>query len=197
MAAAADRMHAHGEMPENLMDLTGRVAVVSSAARPDWAASWRSAWPAPAPTSSPPAAARRWWTKSARKWSAPAAGRCARVCDIGFARSRWTQFRDAVLAEFGQVDVLVNAAGQIFRKPTHGHQRGRMGWPDGRQPHRHAAHLPVVLPGAGRQPARPHHQYRVAEFLRGAGAGHRVRRFEGRRCSRSRAAWRWNGRRAA
>jgi NAD(P)-dependent dehydrogenase (short-subunit alcohol dehydrogenase family) len=28
------------------------------------------------------------------------------------------QFRDAVLAEFGQVDVLLNAAGQIFRKPT-------------------------------------------------------------------------------
>ena len=27
-------------------------------------------------------------------------------------------FRDAVLAEFGQVDVLLNAAGQIFRKPT-------------------------------------------------------------------------------
>jgi NAD(P)-dependent dehydrogenase (short-subunit alcohol dehydrogenase family) len=27
-------------------------------------------------------------------------------------------FRDAVLAAFGRVDVLVNAAGQIFRKPT-------------------------------------------------------------------------------
>jgi NAD(P)-dependent dehydrogenase (short-subunit alcohol dehydrogenase family) len=28
------------------------------------------------------------------------------------------KFRDAVLAEFGRVDILVNAAGQTFRKPT-------------------------------------------------------------------------------
>jgi len=28
------------------------------------------------------------------------------------------QFRDAVLTEFGRVDILVNAAGQTFRKPT-------------------------------------------------------------------------------
>lgn len=28
-------------------------------------------------------------------------------------------FRDAVLKRFGRVDILVNAAGQIFRKPTH------------------------------------------------------------------------------
>jgi NAD(P)-dependent dehydrogenase (short-subunit alcohol dehydrogenase family) len=40
-----------------------------------------------------------------------------RVCDIG-SRASVDQFRDAVLAEFGQVDVLLNAAGQIFRKPT-------------------------------------------------------------------------------
>jgi NAD(P)-dependent dehydrogenase (short-subunit alcohol dehydrogenase family) len=41
--------------------------------------------------------------------------RCA--CDIG-ARESIDAFRDAVLAEWGRVDVLVNAAGQIFRKPT-------------------------------------------------------------------------------
>ena len=29
------------------------------------------------------------------------------------------QLRDAVLKEFGRVDILINAAGQIFRKPTH------------------------------------------------------------------------------
>lgn len=40
-----------------------------------------------------------------------------RVCDIA-SRESVDAFRDAVLAEFGQVDVLLNAAGQIFRKPT-------------------------------------------------------------------------------
>jgi NAD(P)-dependent dehydrogenase (short-subunit alcohol dehydrogenase family) len=39
------------------------------------------------------------------------------ACDIG-SRDSIDAFRDAVLAKFGQVDVLVNAAGQIFRKPT-------------------------------------------------------------------------------
>jgi NAD(P)-dependent dehydrogenase (short-subunit alcohol dehydrogenase family) len=40
-----------------------------------------------------------------------------RVCDIG-RRESVDAFRDAVLAGLGKVDVLVNAAGQIFRKPT-------------------------------------------------------------------------------
>ena len=40
-----------------------------------------------------------------------------RACDIG-ARESVDAFRDAVMAEFGQVDILLNAAGQIFRKPT-------------------------------------------------------------------------------
>ncbi len=39
------------------------------------------------------------------------------ACDIA-SRESVDAFRDAVLAEFGQVDVLLNAAGQIFRKPT-------------------------------------------------------------------------------
>ncbi len=39
------------------------------------------------------------------------------VCDAG-SRASVDQFRDAVMAEFGQVDILVNAAGRIFRKPT-------------------------------------------------------------------------------
>jgi NAD(P)-dependent dehydrogenase (short-subunit alcohol dehydrogenase family) len=39
------------------------------------------------------------------------------VCDIA-SRESVDSFRDAVLGEFGQVDVLLNAAGQIFRKPT-------------------------------------------------------------------------------
>jgi NAD(P)-dependent dehydrogenase (short-subunit alcohol dehydrogenase family) len=40
-----------------------------------------------------------------------------KVCDIG-SRASVDAFRDTVLAELGRVDVLVNAAGQIFRKPT-------------------------------------------------------------------------------
>ena len=39
------------------------------------------------------------------------------VCDIA-SRESVDAFRDAVLAGLGKVDVLVNAAGQIFRKPT-------------------------------------------------------------------------------
>ena len=45
-------------------------------------------------------------------------GKTLRVtCDIG-SRASVDALRDEVLAEFGQVDILVNAAGQIFRKPT-------------------------------------------------------------------------------
>jgi NAD(P)-dependent dehydrogenase (short-subunit alcohol dehydrogenase family) len=39
------------------------------------------------------------------------------VCDIG-SRQSVDSLRDAVLSAFGEVDILVNAAGQIFRKPT-------------------------------------------------------------------------------
>jgi NAD(P)-dependent dehydrogenase (short-subunit alcohol dehydrogenase family) len=47
-----------------------------------------------------------------------AGGRTLRAaCDIA-SRESVDRFRDTVLAGFGQVDILVNAAGQIFRKPT-------------------------------------------------------------------------------
>jgi NAD(P)-dependent dehydrogenase (short-subunit alcohol dehydrogenase family) len=39
------------------------------------------------------------------------------ACDVG-SRESIDGFRDAVLGEFGQIDILVNAAGRIFRKPT-------------------------------------------------------------------------------
>ena len=39
------------------------------------------------------------------------------VCDAG-SRDSIDRFRDAVLAQFGRVDVLLNAAGQTQRKPT-------------------------------------------------------------------------------
>lgn len=40
------------------------------------------------------------------------------VMDAG-SRSSVDAFRDAVLKEFGRVDILLNAAGQTFRQPTH------------------------------------------------------------------------------
>src|ERR1022692_3203121 len=39
------------------------------------------------------------------------------ACDVG-SRDSVDTFRDAVVKHFGQVDILVNAAGRIFRKPT-------------------------------------------------------------------------------
>lgn len=39
------------------------------------------------------------------------------TCDAG-SRESIDNFRDAVVREFGQVDILVNSAGRIFRKPT-------------------------------------------------------------------------------
>ena len=39
------------------------------------------------------------------------------VCDVA-SRESIDGFRDAVVGEFGQVDILLNAAGRIFRKPT-------------------------------------------------------------------------------
>src|SRR5580704_17066140 len=39
------------------------------------------------------------------------------ACDVG-SRESVDRFRDAVLTRFGHVDVLLNAAGHIFRRPT-------------------------------------------------------------------------------
>jgi len=41
----------------------------------------------------------------------------SKAADVG-NRQSIDKLRDRVVAEFGQVDVLINAAGQIFRKPT-------------------------------------------------------------------------------
>jgi NAD(P)-dependent dehydrogenase (short-subunit alcohol dehydrogenase family) len=48
-----------------------------------------------------------------------AAGRktLRQACDIA-SRESIDNFRDAVMGAFGRVDILVNAAGRIFRKPT-------------------------------------------------------------------------------
>lgn len=45
--------------------------------------------------------------------------RTLRVTSDVQSRDSIDSLRDAVLEEFGHIDILVNAAGQIFRKPTH------------------------------------------------------------------------------
>lgn len=101
---------------KNLMDLTGRVAVViggTSGIGRELAIGLAAAGADVVPTGRREAMVdevcgqiERAGTRSLRH-----------VCDIG-SRESIDQFRDAVLAAFGQVDILVNAAGQIFRKPT-------------------------------------------------------------------------------
>src|SRR5690348_14527798 len=49
-----------------------------------------------------------------------------RHCSDVQSRESIDKLRDAVLSQFGRADILVNAAGQIFRKPTH--QVGESEW---------------------------------------------------------------------
>src|SRR5580658_3431776 len=101
---------------KNLMDLTGRVVVViggTSGLGRELAIGLATAGANVVPTGRREAMVEEVCSEVER-----AGGQTLRrVCDIG-ARASVDEFRDAVLGEFGQVDVLVNAAGQIFRKPT-------------------------------------------------------------------------------
>ena len=101
---------------KNLMDLTGRVVVViggTSGLGRELAIGLASAGANVVPTGR-----REAMVDEVCAQVEAAGGRTLRrACDIG-ARASVDEFRDAVLAEFGQVDVLLNAAGQIFRKPT-------------------------------------------------------------------------------
>jgi NAD(P)-dependent dehydrogenase (short-subunit alcohol dehydrogenase family) len=103
-------------MAKNLMDLTGRLAVViggTSGLGRELAVGLATAGADVVPTGRREAMVNEVCAEVER-----AGGRTLRaVCDIG-SRASVDQFRDAVLGAFGQVDVLVNAAGQIFRKPT-------------------------------------------------------------------------------
>src|SRR6266550_1049681 len=101
---------------ENLMDLSGRVAVVMGATSGigrELALSLAKAGADVVPTG------RREAQLSEACADIERTGRktIRHACDI-LSRESIDQFRDAVLAQFGQVDILLNAAGQIFRKPT-------------------------------------------------------------------------------
>ena len=101
---------------KNLMDLTGRVAVViggTSGLGRELAIGLAEAGAHVIPTGR-----REQLLDAVCKEVERAGVRTLRhACDAG-KRESIDRFRDAVLAEFGQVDVLVNAAGRIFRKPT-------------------------------------------------------------------------------
>ncbi|MGA7236563.1 MAG: glucose 1-dehydrogenase [Bryobacteraceae bacterium] len=98
------------------MDLTGRVAVVmggTSGLGRKLAVGLARAGADVVPTGR-----REQMVDEACKEVEQAGGKSLRVvCDIS-SRASVDAFRDRVVAQFGQVDILVNAAGQIFRKPT-------------------------------------------------------------------------------
>jgi NAD(P)-dependent dehydrogenase (short-subunit alcohol dehydrogenase family) len=100
----------------NLMDLTGRVAAViggTSGLGRELATGLATAGADVVPTGRRESMVDEVCGEVER-----AGGRTLRrMCDIA-SRESIDQFRDAILAQFGQVDILVNAAGQIFRKPT-------------------------------------------------------------------------------
>ena len=67
-----------------------------------------------------------------------------RTVDVG-DRASIDALRDAVRAEFGQIDILVNAAGITRKDADGGRVGGRLGGRHGHEPDRHAAGVPVVL----------------------------------------------------
>jgi NAD(P)-dependent dehydrogenase (short-subunit alcohol dehydrogenase family) len=103
-------------MAENLMDLTGRVAVVMGGT--SGLGRRLAVGLARAGADVIPTGRREQMVDEACK-EVEATGRASlrTVCDIA-SRASIDSFRDAVMAKFGQVDILINAAGQIFRKPT-------------------------------------------------------------------------------
>jgi NAD(P)-dependent dehydrogenase (short-subunit alcohol dehydrogenase family) len=101
---------------KNLMDLTGRVAVViggTSGIGRKLAVGLATAGATVVPTGRRAALVE----EVCAEVEAAGGKTLRRACDIA-SRESVDAFRDAVLAEFGQVDILLNAAGQIFRKPT-------------------------------------------------------------------------------
>ena len=103
-------------MAKNLMDLTGRVAVViggTSGIGRKLAVGLATAGANVVPTGR----REQMVEEVCSEVEAAGAKTLRKACDIG-SRESVDDLRDAVLAEFGQVDILLNAAGQIFRKPT-------------------------------------------------------------------------------
>lgn len=103
-------------MPRDLFDLSGRVAVVigaTSGIGRVLALGLAAAGAAVVPTGR----RRELVEDVAREIEQAGSQTLAQACDAG-NRTSIDLLRDAVLHKFGRVDILLNAAGQIFRKPT-------------------------------------------------------------------------------
>ncbi|HXS95293.1 MAG TPA: glucose 1-dehydrogenase [Candidatus Limnocylindrales bacterium] len=103
-------------MAKNFMDLTGRVAVVvggTSGIGRKLAAGLAQAGANVVPTGR----RENMLEEICAEVEAAGSKTIRKACDIG-SRQSVDAFRDAVLKEFGSVDIVINAAGQIFRKPT-------------------------------------------------------------------------------
>lgn len=101
---------------KQLMDLNGRVAVViggTSGLGRKLAVGLAAAGADVAPTGRREARIE----EACREIESTGRQTLRHVCDAG-SRESIDRFRDAVLARFGRVDVLLNAAGQTQRKPT-------------------------------------------------------------------------------
>lgn len=103
-------------MAKNLMDLTGRVAVVVGGTS---GLGRRLAIGLAEAGADVVATGRREELVKEVTAEIEATGQesLAHACDAG-SRESIDGLRDAVLGKFGQVDILLNAAGKIFRKPT-------------------------------------------------------------------------------
>ncbi len=101
---------------QNLLDLTGRVAVViggTSGLGRKLAAGLAAAGADVVPTGRRESHVE----EACREIEAAGHNTLRHTCDAG-SRESIDRFRDAVLARFGRVDILLNAAGQTQRKPT-------------------------------------------------------------------------------
>jgi len=103
-------------MPSDLLDLTGRVAVVIGATSGIGRVLANGLASAGA-TVVPTGRRRELVEESAREIGQSGARTLAQSCDVR-ERDSIDRLRDAVIAKFQRVDILLNAAGQIFRKPT-------------------------------------------------------------------------------
>ncbi len=103
-------------MPSDLLDLTGRVAVVIGATSGIGRVLANGLASAGA-TVIPTGRRRELVEETAREIGQSGARTLVQSCDVR-ERESIDRLRDAVIAKFQRVDILLNAAGQIFRKPT-------------------------------------------------------------------------------
>jgi NAD(P)-dependent dehydrogenase (short-subunit alcohol dehydrogenase family) len=111
-------------MPQDLFDLSGRVAVVlgaTSGIGRVLAAGLAGAGADVVPTGRRSALV----DEAAREIEQLGRRTLALACDVR-SRESIDRLRDAVLEKFGRADILLNAAGQIFRKPAQ--QTGEAEW---------------------------------------------------------------------